>query len=72
MQLVDNGPLQVLHDGEQGAHSWPVLNDSGGHVELWVTLFAGSQFFLSVKSWMNPVWQEMQSPVSSAHLEHPR
>ena len=71
MQSFDDGPLQVRHDVEQREHCWPVLNDEGGHVEFGVTDGSGSHFVLSVRSRLNPFWQEMQSPVLFAHFEHP-
>jgi hypothetical protein len=31
MQLFDDGPLHVEHDGEQLPHCWPALYDPPGH-----------------------------------------
>src|SRR5271169_5917102 len=53
MQLVDDGPLQVLHDEEQGEHCWPVLNDPSGHVvPPDVTAGNGVHLLLSDSFWV--------------------
>ena len=68
IQLFDDGPLQVLHDGEQGEHSWPALKDPAGHVvPPDVTDGNGSHFVLSDSSWVKPDLQETQAAVPSEH-----
>ena len=68
IQLFDDGPLQVLHDAEQGEHSWPALKDPAGHVvPPDVTDGSGSHFVLSDSSWVKPCLQEMQVAVPSEH-----
>ena len=48
IQLFDDGPLQVLQDGEQGEHCWPALKAPAGHVvPSDVTDGNGSHFVLS-------------------------
>lgn len=73
MQLFDDGPLQVLHDGEQVAHFSPVLYDPSGHgvITPFGTAGNGLHFVSSFGSWVKPFSQARQVAVSSAHSEHP-
>lgn len=67
MQSVDDGPLQVWHDAEQRWHcSGLGPNDIDGQGDD-----GGSHFVLSVRSWLKPPPQELQSPVSSWQSVHP-
>lgn len=68
IQLFDDGPLQVRHDGEQGEHCWPALNDpSGQGVPPDVTAGNGMHFVLSFAFCVKPCLQETQVAVPSAH-----
>ena len=68
MQLFDDGPLQVLHDAEQGEHSWPALKDPAGHVvPPDVTDGNGSHFVLSDSFWVKPCLQVVHAAVPSEH-----
>lgn len=68
MQSFDEGPLQVLHDGEQAEHCWPLLNDPSGQVvPADVTDGNGMHFVLSFAFWVKFCLQEVQVDVPSAH-----
>jgi hypothetical protein len=72
IQLFDDGPLHVEHDGEQAPHCWPALYDPSGHgVPLDVTAGNGLHFVASFSFTEKPFLQAMQFPVPSAHRVHP-
>ena len=68
MQLFDDGPLQVWHDGEQAAHCWPALYDPSGHViPDDVVDGNGLHDVASFSFWEKPELQAVQAAVPSVH-----
>jgi hypothetical protein len=65
-------PSQEEHGVTQGSHVSPLLNDPVGHVEFFVTVANELHFAVSVISCLKPSWQDLQVPVTSSQLVHPR
>ena len=72
IQSFDVDPVHVWHRGEHGVQEVPLEKlPSGQTVPPDVTDWGATHFVRSFAFWVNPVLQEMQSPVLSAHCEHP-